>query len=217
MKKVYEDGVQFLVVSSAKEIGLDNKGRVARLTPMEMQGEGSVLTALLVYSVVEPSCSRYERLVVDASAPVSMSGFLAQAWSADAGLGMPRRLEVKASLKAGIGSVEGWLAQQGVALVVASSAQGINGFERTSREVRDGIVWRRSWSTNGLAQLPRRLAECNAGLQAHDRLDFRMGRRGDKDRERYEAWKAREKRFCGLAPIENDWDASVVSHKAVLD
>jgi hypothetical protein len=206
--KIYDAETQFLTIAYAKDVGLDRQHRVVAFDANEYSRKEAGLTALLVYSVVAPAYSFYSRLLVDASSPVSISSFLAKAWSKEAGLGMPYSLEVKQQVLTADRGYTAWIRSHGVELVPPSSIKSIISFERSSLDVQIATWWGR-----GDNQALRKLDRANAAIQEYDIFSPRFSSRKSMETHTFEAWHARDMRFFVGKPLVTDWDAAVLVEK----
>lgn len=207
--KIYDAETQFLTIAYAKDVGLDRENRVVAFDAEEGSREEAGLTALLVYSVVAPAYSFFSRMLVDVSTPVSISRFLAKAWSKEAGLGMPHLLEVKQQVLLADRGCATWIRSHGVELVPPSSVKSITAFERSSLDVRFAAQWR----GRDHRDAPRRLDRANAAIQEYDILSTLIGPRKSMEQHTFEVWNARDRRFFVGSPLECDWDAAALVEK----
>lgn len=206
--KIYDAETQYLTIAYASDVGLDRQHRVVAFNNYENSREEAGLTALLVYSVVAPAYSVYSRMLVDASAPVSISSFLSTAWSKEAGLGMPHLLEVKQHVLAADRGFAQWIRSHGVELAPPSFIKSITAFERASLDVRFATQWR---AKN--YDVLRRLDHANAAIQEYDIFRANTASRQSMEQHTYEVWNARERRVFAGNPLETDWDATAIVEK----
>lgn len=204
--KIYDAETQFLTIAYAKSIGLDRQQRVVAFNPNENSREEVDLSALLVYSVVAPAYSFYSRMLVDARNPVSISSFLAMAWSKEAGLGMPYFLEVKSQLLTADRGYATWIQSHGVEIRPPLSIKSITSFENASLDVEFATWWGREVNRHA----PRSLVQANAALREYDIISTHYGSRKSMEQHTFEIWDARDKRFFDGKPLETDWDASAL-------
>lgn len=207
--KIYDAETQFLTIAYAKDVGLDRQRRVVAFDAEEVSREEAGLTALLVYSVVAPAYSCFSRMLVDASSPVSISSFLAKAWSKEAGLGMPHLLEVKPRVLEADRGYATWIRSHGVRPAPPSSIKSITAFERSARDVRFAAQWR----SEGHRDVPRTLERANAAIREYDIFSTLVGSRTSMEQHTFEVWNARERRFFVGNPLESDWDAAALVDK----
>lgn len=207
--KIYDAETQFLTIAYAKDVGLDRQHRVVAFDADEDCLKEAGLTALLVYSVVAPAYSFYSRMLVDASSPVSISSFLAMAWSKNAGLGMPYLLEVKQQVLSADRGYATWIRSHGVELAPTSSIKSITAFERSSLDVQFAA----EWGGERHRDSPRKLDRANAAIQEYDIFSTLVGPRKSMEQHTFDAWNARERRFVVGNSLETDWDAAALVEK----
>lgn len=207
-RKIYSTEVQCLTIDFAKDVGLDSKGCVVvfrdDLTTRQQEG----LQPLLIYSLVAPPYSVYRRQLVDPRSPLSISNFLAWAWSEPCGLGMPEQLEMKRTLMdLDLGFLD-WIKACGVSAIQAASIKSITAFEKSSRSARVVSYWCMRTLDDERIKKPD-LARANGRLMYHDTFVGAMNKGTSMETHTHEAWAARDKRFFEDRPIEADWTCAL--------
>jgi hypothetical protein len=214
--KIYDIESQYLTVAYAKGFGLDPMDRVVAYDRLLSSREETGLRPLLLYSLIVPAYSLYVRLLVNRDAPISLSVFLRHAWSQTVCLGMPMKLETKQAVLDGCSGVLRWLDKQGIEIGTASSTRSIDAFARSALDLGFALTWpAQKDRSHGRRELPRKLDDCNAALQAYDSfkrsIPADMTSMGELT---YRAWMARDIRFCSEEPLDDDWDCSGIKEPA---
>lgn len=107
--KLYDPGLQYLIITQLKNAGLGDEGEVVFFDDAGSSGRVLGLRPILLYALVRPVEKQYFKRLVDSGAPESISSFMQRAWSFKGGVPLPDRLESKASLlEADKGFCLGW-------------------------------------------------------------------------------------------------------------
>jgi hypothetical protein len=207
--KIYDAEAQILTIAYAKDVGLDERGRVAWFDVRERSRGEAGLAPVLVYSVVAPSYSQYVRRLVDARSSIPVTQFLAMAWSKENALGMPNVLDAKPSLlKADRGYVA-WVSSQGIVLRPPTVIQSVTAFERAAIDVSFAMTW-------GLdhPKGPRPLHLANTSIREYDEFSLsNPSLRPAMEEATYSAWAARPKRYFEGQSLEADWNVAAVDER----
>jgi hypothetical protein len=161
--KLYDPGLQYLVITQLKNAGLGDEGKVVFFDDAESSGRVLGLRPILLYALVRPIEKQYFKRLVDSGAPESISSFLQRAWSFKGGVPLPDRLESKASLLEADKGFLSWVENRGVTMAPAASLKTLVGFERAAQEVRVHIEWTTDGYRDRSLALP--LAEANPTLE----------------------------------------------------
>ncbi len=229
MAKIYDAEMQYLNVAYAKDIGLTADGDARAFASDQISRSAAGLRPLLIYSVTVPCYGLKARLLVDASAPISISSFLALAWAPDRALGMPQRLEMEeVVLKSDKGFVS-WAQAQGVVCEPASSVKALRAFARSAQDLWHAISWGRDdWrnpevedsdelddeyeAQEAEIEEAEALSTVNLRLHEYDRfqMEFFQIRNSSMEHVTFKAWCSRGASFCTGTGSANDWASTCV-------
>lgn len=209
-KKIYDADLQLLTIAYAKDIGLDESGYVEEFNSDVVSHADVGLAPILVYSVVAPAYSVFARKLVDPRDPLSISAFLAWAWSLQSALSMPNRLEVKQRLiEADRGYLE-WLDACEITISTPSSVKSLTAFERVSLDVRFAVQWRDVQRKDQ----SRSLEMANHAIREYDVFCASQAQRYSMDQITYEAWQGRDRRYFNGTCLNDDWEMRVIPEVA---
>lgn len=202
---------QYLTIVGAKGAGMNANGDV-QFTE-EDRGPGVMhevgLQPLHVYSIVIPAYGLCVSRVLPASQP-RITLFLAQAWSAEEGIGCPMYVEMRDKLlNADRGFIE-WIRSVGVEPV----AVGRNRKSLIATEAHTAKLRAFECTFGGRMALhsgPLPLPEANLGMKAYRQFQRQYPGLLSMETFCYEAFVDRCKRFAASAPLPaTDWDAKSV-------
>jgi hypothetical protein len=209
-KKIYDADLQLLTIAYAKDIGLDESGYIEGFNSNAVRHADVGLAPILVYSVVAPAYSVFARRLVDPRDPLSISAFLAWAWSSQSALSIPNSLEVKQRLIEADRGYRKWLDACEITISTPSSVKSLTAFERVSLDVRFAVQWgdvqRKGQS--------RSLEMANNAIREYDVFRASMAQSYSMDQLTYEAWRDRDKRYFNGACLNEDWDMRVIPEVA---
>lgn len=204
--KIYDAEMQYLIVSYAKDIGLDENKRVVGFNNFVSSLEEKECTPLLVYAVVAPAYALRYRMIVDASSPVALSQFLSKAWAMESRFAMPLRLEVKPKILAADRGFIAWVRSMGVQCEPVTSINGSTAYERSCQDLSFAIGFGQALEyRDSLKPLEMEIAQ--NGINYYDSFTARVSsNRYSMEQLTFEAWDNREKRYFGGTSIDHDWD-----------
>lgn len=207
MAKIYDAEMQYLNVAVAKHVGLDANGCVVAFQSDRISREYAGLKPLLVYSIVAPCYSVMARMLVDASAPISISRFLSQAWSTAHGVGLPQRLELDEAILASDRGFTDWAQSQGVICEPALSAKSLRAFARSAQDLGWAITFVKP---DRNSQASPTLDAANGSLHYFDNftIEVSQGTRKSMDQMTFEAWIGRGQPFFNGSHMDDDWSST---------
>ena len=150
MAKIYDAEMQYLHVAIAKDIGINSRGGVEAFDSDAISRETAGLKPLLIYSLTAPCYGVKARQLVDAAVPISITQFLAQAWTAAHRLGMPQRIEMEDGLLKSDRGFKEWARAQGVSCEPPLSVKALRAFSRSAQDLRWAITFAQpDWHARG--------------------------------------------------------------------
>lgn len=209
MKKIYDAEMQYLLVEEARDVGLNGQNMVVDIDDDGPSAHAYGLTPLLVYSIVAPAYRVIVRKLVSADAPISISAFLAEAWSKPRGLGMPMRLEMKKSLlKADKGFCQ-WVGSLGITCATVQHHGSLAAYSSNIAKVQFQTL---ALYRDDDAYKPNPLTDANAQLAACDLkgqdLSYASASAALTYAEcvTFQAWMSRGQKFLEKTPtLAMDW------------
>lgn len=212
--KLYDPGLQYLIITQLKNAGLGDEGEVVFFDDAGSSGRVLGLRPILLYVLVRPIEKQYFKRLVDSGAPESISSFLQRAWSFKGGVPVPDRLECKASLLEADKGFLSWVENRGVTMAPAASLKTLVGFERAAQEV-NSVMWILGGYQNPSVALP--LAEANLTQEQTQKSRNVITRDSFVSYDNIVASRAAPWRHLepdGIDTLSDDWDSTQLKVQA---
>lgn len=212
MAKIYDAEMQYLHVAIAKDIGINSRGGVEAFDSDAISRETAGLKPLLIYSLTAPCYGVKARQLVDAAAPIPITQFLAQAWSAAHRLGMPQRIEMEDGLLKSDRGFKEWARAQGVSCEPPLSVKALRAFSRSAQDLRWAITFAQpDWHPRGAPSIDA----ANGSLHYYDTFSMATysGSNTSMVYDTFVSWCTRGQPFFTGSGIRDDWSPEFIAEK----
>ena len=209
MATITDPELHYFSVDFAIELGLDKSRQLVWFHSDEHSCASLGLEPVLMYWITAPLYSRKFRLLVDPQKPLALSNFLAQAWSEEGAMGIPRRLEIKSKLTQGDLGFLDWIADQDVEIGPPSNIKSFVAHETSCRKAQDPLAFQ-----DLTVYTPFSFHQANEALRYYDTTIAPRGSWTEPERALAQEWNQRTKKTTSKSPLVEDWLPSAVVQPA---